>query len=183
MAKADPKTFDLAAALAGRTYPTDTIPVYFDEEKVYELAKAFRASNADPANTEKAEAVTSLMDELKKGAHYITIRGVDPSHINEIIDALDDEFPLKTDMLGRVEANKDRGYEFQRRLWALYVIEIKDPKGKVIAPPTAEDLHNFRNTAPESAINAVDEAIKTMREGAEAAYKTMVSDLAFLSKP
>lgn len=181
-AVADPITFDLAEALAGRTYPTDTVNVFLDEHKMYVLSKALMAASQDPGSVDKENEVSRLMEEFRSEAYIVTIRGVDPELVNAIMDELNEEFPLVSDAFGRFKMSSERAYAFQRRLWSLYVIEIKDPKGAVISPPTEEHLAMFRNKAPEAAIKAVDDAIETMRAGTEAAYKTTVSDLAFLSK-
>ena len=53
----DHKTFDLAAALSGRTFPEDTFPVWFDEKSAYELVKANREiDQAVALKDEEAEA-------------------------------------------------------------------------------------------------------------------------------
>ena len=178
----DTKTFDLAGALAGRTYPEETAVIFLDEALMYAYHKATEDHLHDPANADKLKAVADMEETFASAALRVKIKGCPPHLVREMAVALDAEFPVKKNVFGQIEPNPERGEAFAIRLWSLYITSITGPDGSSMTP-SPEDLKALRDTAPESATEAIDGAIARLREGAEKGYTEAVSDLGFLSKP
>lgn len=179
-----PKTFDLSAALAGRTFPEIVVPVFLDEAVQFELyqldRKIARATNAEVQDLEKERE--DLLAMFKEFSLKVTVKGV-PRHLRKsTLDKILEEYPEERDAFGRVKPNTAGDDAFATASWLLHVVQITGPDGSVLHP-SEDDIINFRNTAPDSAITAVEKAIRELTEGSKAGYETAVQDVDFLSQP
>lgn len=180
----DVKTFDLAAALAGRTYPEIIVPVFLDEAMQFELSRLDKALST--ATTEEAVKLekerSELLSAFKEFALKVKVKGA-PRHLRKAtLDKVLADFPTERDALGRVKPNPEGDEAFATATWLLHVVEIAAPDGSVLIP-TEEDIINFRNNAPDAAIFAVETAISELTSGSKSGYEAAVQDLDFLSQP
>lgn len=180
----NPKTFDLAAALAGRTFPEITVPVFLDEAMQFELSRLDKAIST--ATTEEAVKLEKERKELlttfKEFALKVKVKGA-PRHLRKAtLDKVLADFPTDRDAFGRVKPNPEGDEAFATATWLLHVVEITAPDGSVLNP-SEEDIINFRNNAPDAAIFAVESAIGELTSGSKAGYEAAVQDLDFLSQP
>lgn len=178
----DPKTFDLIAALQGRSYPKETVTIFLDEALMYEYAKATKAADQDPQNKEKAAAVEALSESFKSLALKVTVRGI-PSHVHKSIrDTVLAKHPIQYDHFNQPKANPEFSELYDQLLWENQVVQIEAPDGSTLTP-TPEDIRAMRREAPETAVNAIVEAINLLSEGAQSGYEQIVQDPSFLSQP
>lgn len=179
-----PKTFDLSAALAGRTFPEITVPVFLDEALQLDLSrldkKIATATSAEVEELEKERE--SLLAVFREFALLVKVKGA-PKHLRKAtLDKINEEFPPKRDALGRLEANSAADEALATALWSLHVVQITGPNGSVLIPSEA-DIINFRNNAPDAASFAIESAIQELSTGSKAGYEAAVQDLDFLSQP
>ena len=179
-----PKTFDLAAALAGRTFPEITVPVFLDEALQFDLARLdkriARATHDEVEALEEERA--SLLNLFKQFCLKVTVKGA-PRHLRKAtVEKVLADFPEERDALGRVKPNPAADEAFANSTWLLHVVEITAPDGSVLNP-ALEDIIAFRNQAPDAAVNAVEAAIQELTSGSKAGYETAVQDIDFLSQP
>ena len=179
-----PKTFDLAAALAGRTFPEIVVPVFFDEELQFELNRIDKEISTAPA--EEADALVAQRDELlekfKQAIIKVRVKGT-PRHVRKAtLDKVLEEHPNEYTPWGALKPNPEGDEAYTNATWALHVVEITGPDGSTLVP-SESDITAFRSQAPDSAIIAVERAIQELTEGSKSGYETAIQDLDFLSRP
>jgi len=176
----NPKTFDLIAALTGRSYPQDTVRVVFDEAGMYALAKATDLAYRNPASKELEEARVRVEKALEGDIYEFTVRGV-PRHI---LKTLTEKVLAKYPITKFGEATQDPGAEdyFAQLEWEMYVVKVKSPDGSEVVP-TPDDIAAMLKLLPASGIHAVASAIASLRDNAERGYEQLVQGLDFLSQP
>ena len=172
------KTFDLADVLAGRTFPTTTVKVSFDEERMFQLSKLDAGIAAQPHNEELEKLREKFMDEFKPLFYTVHLKGVDRDTRREVLNAVLAEFPEETDFLGRPKPNPEGDEAYANKTWALFVEKLERPDG-AITTFTETEAKLFRGHAPDVAINAVEAAIKELSDGAKSGYESAVQDLDF----
>lgn len=178
----NPKTFDLLAALAGRSYPKETIKVFFDEQAMYAYGQAQDMLDHDPRNEELKKAIDTMLEDLKEMTYLVTVQGI-PTHVmDSISESVLEDFPVKRDSRGNAKNDFEADKEFHNRLWQAYVVEITDPTGAK-ANLTKEAIEQFRKVAPAATVKAVNEAINKLRDYADNGYESAVTELDFLSRP
>lgn len=186
MTDLNPKTFDLVAALAGRTYPEETVPVFFDEALSYRLEQLEKKIRLE-GDSKTLKELTSLRDELLEKAKAATIKvhikSVPSDIIKATYDKLDADFPVETGTFGQVKSNPEREAATVPRVWELYIQSIEGPDGSVLEPVTQADIKMFTDKAPDSAVRAVDRAIDALRTDSQKGYESAIRDLDFLSRP
>lgn len=180
-----PKTFDLAGALSGRTFPEITVPVFLDEAMQFDLSRLDKeiARTVEPEKVAALEKERSeLLTTFKEFALKVLVKGA-PRHLRKAtVEKITKDFPAKKDAFGRIEADPAADDAFATATWLLHVQRIDAPDGSVLIP-TEEDIINFRNNAPDASITAVELAISELTSGAKAGYESAVQDLDFLSQP
>lgn len=181
---ANPRTFDLSAALAGRTFPEIVVPAFLDEAVQFDLSRLdkriARATNEEAPELEKERE--ELLAMFKEFALKIKVKGT-PRHLRKAtLDKVMEQYPQERDSFGRLKPNDEADEAFALSTWLLHVVEIAAPDGSVLNP-TEADIINFRNNAPDSAIVAVEIAIKELSEGSKSGYETAVQEIDFLSQP
>ena len=180
----DHKTFDLAAALSGRTFPEDTFPVWFDEKSAYELVKANREiDQAVALGDEEAEAkahrdAQAAKDRLDESKYLFTLRGISSGLKRSLVKIVSDKHNLKPgDQL-----TDDAYLELRANQIAAYVVEIVSPSG-VSFRLTPEEARVLLDEAPDYAIDQVDVSISKLSSGAKAGFELAAMDVDFLSAP
>lgn len=182
-------TFDLVAAIEGRTYPELDVRVYFDET----AANAIGALNAELTRlaalgrTEEYGALEPVFDQaitdLKDSEFTFTLRSVPRKVKKAWLAKAQAKFPdKKPDKNGNQEPNFD-GFQYVELLqWQSYIVKITDPTGHVNSGPFAESLiQKLMDEAPEASLQAISAGIEELDNGSKAGYETAVRNLDFLS--
>lgn len=178
----DPKTFDLMAALQGRSYPEDTVVVFLDEGAMYSYSRASEMAERDPANKALQKSVDGILKEMKDLAYKVHLKGVPREVRVALYKQTVEDFPLKKDSLGNIQENLDFEEAFNQGEWELYVVGIEAPDGSK-ASLNSDVIKAFRGTAPQASVEAVNVAIAGLRDGAVSGYEQTVQGLNFLSQP
>lgn len=183
----DYKTFDLEAAISGRTYPEDTVDVFFDENSAYQLTKVGR--EADRAGMlgedEKFKALEEKLAALRKkfqnNRYVFRLRGV-PSDTTRAITLSEwaklEEIPEGP---GRTEAAVKAEEAINSKMWAAHIVSITSPDGTVAAGISPEEVEKIILALPDFSKRAVKTAIDQLTEFSSAGYETAISDIDFLS--
>ena len=180
----DHKTFDLAAALSGRTFPEDTFPVWFDEKSAYELVKANREiDQAVALGDEEAEAkahrdAQAAKDRLDESKYLFTLRGISSGLKRSIVKIVSDKHGLKPGD----ELTDDAYLELRANQIAAYIVEVKSPSGESFRM-TPEEARILLDEAPDYIIDQVDASITKLSSGAAAGFELAAMDVDFLSAP
>lgn len=180
----DVKTFDLAAALSGRTFPEIVVPVFFDEALQFELNRLDKeiAKTLGEEADELSKNREELLEKFKAAVIKVRVKGT-PRHIRKAtLDKVLEDHPQEYTPFGVPKPNPEGDEAYANATWALHVVEITGPDGSTLVPSEA-DIHAFRNQAPDAAIVAVERAIQELTEGSKSGYETAVQDLDFLSRP
>ena len=177
----DFKTFDLVEVLSGRSYPEDTFPVYFDEGRAYQVTKVGRELDRlnpkDEGFDEKQQEWLGLVDDLRKSAYKVTVKGV-PSYVDRnIVDTIREKHDLK---IG-AELSGSAYEEYMVLKWTSRLVRMEDPNGAVIAPLTEEMVKALRDNAPEFVQRQIEEAISALEGGVRGGFEVAASETDFLS--
>lgn len=185
----DAQTFDLEAALSGRTYPEDTVDVYFDENIAYQITKVGRdADNAslrgdDKRFKELEEELTALRKSFQSKKYVFRLKGV-PSETTRAITLSEwaklEELP---DGPGRAKATIEAEEAVNRKMWAAHIVSITAPDGTRSAGMSPEETEKIIRALPDFSKLAVKNAIDQLTEFSSAGYEVAISDIDFLSEP
>lgn len=181
MSVEDAKTFDLIAALAGRSVPEEKVPIFLDEALMYEYARLTRDSDYDPKNKEKELLRDETLAKFKDLCVTVTVRGV-PEHIIEAVRvSVDKEYPPERNAFGVLTPHRQADEEFTVRMWQAYIPRMETPTGEALTP-NRDDILAFRAGAPRVALIAVKMAIDKLTEDTIKGYEQIVQDPDFLSR-
>ena len=178
----DPKTFTLKDALAGISFPEETVTVFLDAGLMYEYAQAKRDMDYDPANNEKQAKVEELETLFKDIALTVRVKDMPSKIRKDVVKKVRVEYPPTTNMLGMAIDTPEGQEELQVQLWSMYVISITAPDGTVISPD-ADDIRTLRDNAPDIALNAIKSAIDGLTDITKSGYEQIVKEPGFLSQP
>lgn len=181
----DHKTFDLVSVLAGRTYPTLDIPVYFNEDlgfRIYQLEKKRR--EALLLDSEDAKDLDKEFQELSKSTesekYTVTLKGI-PEHIRrDVTTTVQAQFPSKKNFMGQEDVSPEADTLFTKKMWAVYIQAITDPEGAVT---TADEktIDAIYDHAPAGVHKALNVGIGELQGGAEAGFEQAAKEINFLS--
>lgn len=184
-----PKTLDLAAALSGRTFATDTVDVYLDEEAAYEVAhlndeikRATILENQEDLLKFEAELkdLTVRASASRLTFHVSTV----PRHVRKaVLESVLKDYPNTQDAFGREVTSQEADDVFANRSWATYIRKIVGADGSERIQPDEEDIKIFRDNAPDTAVAAVEEGIRELSEGSKSGVETLLQEHSFLSRP
>lgn len=177
----EPKRFDLKAELSGRTFATETVPIFLDENLMYKYAKLSRESDLDPANEEKAKARDELFDTFKGIAIQVTVKSVPQEQEEIIVEEVMKNHPPKY-AFGTQLPDREADAEFNAKMWQLHIAKIEAPDGSSIVPDES-DIRALRDSAPRVSLEAIAKAIDDLNENTRSGYETIVKDPDFLSQP
>lgn len=178
----DAKKFDLIAALEGRSYPEEIVPVILDEDAMYEYAKLAYKSDHDPANKELEKERDELLETFKDVALRVTVRGVPRHVLRSIALSITKDFKTKFNTFGQPEENPEGDEAYAQRLWEAYVVLVEAPGGQTFTPGP-EEITALREKMPQPGYEAVEAAINELRGGTKSGYEQIVTELPFLSQP
>lgn len=179
----DPKTFDLRAALAGVSFPEETVTIFLDASKMYEYAQLKRKADYNPADEELQKSVEDFENIFKESAIQVTIRDIPVKLRKDILKRVHKDFPPDTHpLLGQKVNTQDGEEEFQTQLWAAHIVEMRNAQGGVLHP-TADDIRALRDTASVVTLGVIREAIDRLTSDTTSGYEQIVQGLDFLSQP
>lgn len=187
MAQPDAKTFDLVEVLTGRNYPEHKVPVFFDESlgfAIHTLRKSLDlavASGEEALVKETQKELDSTLEKVKNEMYTFHLRGVPEAVRRNIIEAINEEFPPKKNLLGQAEIDIRADRELTKKLWAAYIVKVEDPKGavQIVDEDTVEILYNQASRSVHEAINA---GIDELTSGSHKGFETAVQEIDFLSQ-
>lgn len=176
----EPKTFNLLAALEGRTYATETVTVFMDESLMYAYNKANWDADTDPDNEDKRAVVEELEKTFEGIALKVTVRTIPPEQSEIVLDEVTKEFPPKFNVIGNPLPDREADAEYNARLWALNIVNIEAPDGSNLVP-SIEDIKALRAKAPQPTLDAISKAIHELTDGSLSGYEQIVKNPDFLS--
>lgn len=178
----DHKTFDLAAALSGRSFPEDSFDVWFDEGLAYDLAKVnFEIDKAVRAKQDETELLLQaqeIRDKLDESKYVFTLRGITNAVKRAILFSVSEKHNVKPGKPLTEEAFLD----YRANEIAAYVVNITAPSGETfrLSPDEARLLVD---QAPDYVLGQILNSIESLEKGAKSGYELAASDVDFLSKP
>lgn len=177
----DPKTFSLKQALAGISFPEETVTVFLNAKQMYLYSKAKREWDYDPASDEKRQVVEAYESAFENEALKVTVRDIPVSTRKAVLKKVREEFPPKENAFGMLMDTPEGRDELDNRLWALYIVSVEMGGERLTLEP--DDIKTLRNEAPDVALGAIAGAINELTEGAKSGYEQIVQEPAFLSQP
>lgn len=189
-------TFSFFDVLSERTYPTDTVTVFLDEQAAYEGRKiALEMESAeDPTevDVEKYSArIDALRDRIQASEYVFHLRGISDDKYADAKAVVDEKFKGRQKQRrtadGRLEKylDEDDQMAYLRYLSALmislHVDQIVDPNGRVNTAPGADEIAMFVDKAPSAAVEKLNEAVKALRVSATQYEATL--DEGFFLRP
>lgn len=183
----NPQTFDLIAALSGRSYPTLDVTIYLDEALGFEIHKLqgdlasaeARGDEEESARLYKEKA--AKVKQASQEAFTVTLKSIPESVRRTVIAKVQEDFPEKSDLLGRPLPNPAADEEFTKKMWRAYIVSVTAPDGSVKAVDEA-DVNALYANAPNSAIEAITVGIRELQTGASAGYEHAAKEIDFLSQ-
>jgi hypothetical protein len=181
----NPKTLDLGALLAGVELPTDTVDVYMNAAIAYAISKNRAAmTKAQVIGGHEVKALEKEYDELVKAgeASRITVhlkavpKGVRKALIKKALD----KYKPETNFMGQMIPDAERDDYHANLRWAAHIVKIVAGDAES-GSPTIEEVANFREQAPDAVVDAIEEGIVTLEEGAKSGFDTLAQEHSFLS--
>lgn len=172
--------FNFLDRLLGRRMPTETVTIFLDEDAEYHAMHLRRelSNMTKDEDVSKVEAeLTALEDRRDASAVRIKLTSLPTKVYDEIIDAVNEEYPLVVDetknpLTGRVDrtpvAEPKRDTLFMKMQWARSIQSVELPDGSV-----AEDevdlawVSLFLQNAPLAAVTLIQETIGRLRMAVE----------------
>lgn len=181
----DAKSVSIADVLSGRSYPTETVEVYMDEGVAYEISKVnAEIAIATKKSEDTADLEKRLEDLVKKGSESrltFHLRGISRHDRQNIVKAVMEEHPQKTDFLGRPEPDLDADEMYTNLTWAALTEKIEVSAG-VVEPVGTDDINLLRANLPDGALETIAKAVSALTEGAKSGFETLAQEHGFLSQ-
>lgn len=182
MTDSNPKIADLSEILAGRTFPKTQVPVFFDEDLQYKLSLLERAMVAAPLDEGITAKRDELLETLKAHKYTVHLTGVPRRLKKDLLETVMEKYPqqVETNFLGQkmVKENPKADEEYANKRLALHIERLEFPDGRIV--PGSEEVAVFlRGEAPDSAMNAIENGVLELDEGAKSGYESAVIDLDF----
>lgn len=186
VSEVDFKTFDLADALAGISYPEVTFPVFFDARTAHEITLKNReldaANSALPEFKEKEKEFMDLLDKARSSKYTFTIRGINHERRSEAVDLVMKEIISLPEGDQRAFAEKNAETRLRHIYWSAHIVKIEDPNGAVKTAITEEEAKALFNQLPDPSREEVERQIDKMVDDLSLGYQITVSDFDFLSE-
>lgn len=183
------KLFDLAAILAGRSYPEVEVPFYLDESAALKLSRRERLFSRYEllGKEDEAKALDAEIEELKKAildSRYVYhLRGISNKARQDLWKKACEKFPRERDILGGEIENDDRDELYTTLLWHAMTDRIEAPDGAIQARLSLDDVRQFRELLPLPAVAVIQGGVNELSTGAKAGFESAVQDSDFLSQP
>lgn len=183
----NPTTFDLIGVLSGRDYPTLDVEVYFNEALGFEIHQIQKELESAELRKDSKEA-DKLHKEMKakikqaEGEKYlISLKSIPESVRRTIIAKVQEEFPEKTDLLGRPQPNPGADDAFTKKMWQAYIQTVTDPSGAVKVTDEA-DINALHANAPVTVHEQITVGIQELQNGSKSGFELVVKEADFLSQ-
>ena len=188
MSELDPKTFDLAAVLAGQDYPEKIVDVYFNEALAYEVNELNnKLSIIGLSETDESKKLQDKFDELveslKKYRYQFHLKAIPARIKKDIIAEVDSKFPRKFNTIGMQEHDSQRDEYFAAVMMEAYIEKIVSPDGAEIVKPSLETIIDFRDNCPTHALVTIENAITQFETFVSSGFELAAKSADFLSKP
>ena len=181
--------FSFASALKGRSYPTDTVVVWLDEEAAYpilrldgEIAQLKARVSLLPDDEDKAKVakayekqiaelekeLKAVSESLKASRYTFTVRGIDPGTQDDLLAKAVAEYPYEYDeyrneitgqRIREEKASAERDRYYTNLLWQAHIIKIEDAEGNEDFMPDLETIAATRRIVPRAGYSAIAEVI------------------------
>ncbi len=186
------ETFDLGEFLGGANYPQETFKVTFDSAIGYDIHKAEEAlkdAEADRAagliEDEDVHAarleLETLVEKAKSLLFTVTVRAVPRRLRQGEFKKARAKYPVKRDILGNEEANDDFSETFTCADWALHIIEIAAPDGRVLRDFNPDKIAYLRGNSPAYTLDRISRAIDSLYQGSQEGFEYASQGSDFLS--
>lgn len=183
----NPKTLDLIGVLSGRDYPTLDVPVYFNEAlgfEIHQIQKELESAEKR-GDTKKIksldEKLASKVKQAESEKYVVGMRSIPESVRRSVIAKVEEQFPQKTDLLGRAENNPKADEEFTKRMWQAYIKTVTSPEGASKAVDEA-DINALYANAPITVHEQITRGIQELQTGAKSGFEYAAKEVDFLSQ-
>lgn len=181
----DAKTFDLVAAIEGRSYPTLEVKVQINEALGFEMYQVEKKrQQAQFASKEEMDAFDAEFDKYAKAAedetYTVHLKAVPERVKRDIVKKVLAKYPPKKDFMGNSEVSPEADEMFDLLNWEAYITQVVDPSG-VASTINSEVISKLYDNAPATFQARVTQGIAELQTGAAAGYEIMAKDLDFLS--
>lgn len=171
--------FDFFDVIQGRTYPTDDVTVFMDEQAAYEFVKAAREfdSLSEPTNEQIAEYEAKLEDIRKrindsKVTFYLT--GISDDEVTASKEAADAHFADKKKQRKAADGTiqrylpEEEGGNYMNYFNAVVLSKhitqvVRHKDDRTITSPTPDWISHFMDKAPGAAKEKLTAAIQALR--------------------
>ena len=188
----DPKTFDLAAALAGQTYPKERVLVPLNREMAREYVEQqarerharFAYLDEEVIQREK-ERLTEIENAVAESSLIIELTGL----TREAASALAKDMQATIDKMKEgLDGDEDVVFELGEKLnreaqfksWSASITKVTNYDGDE-TPLTDEAIYLLIDKLPPGANDAVNKAIENVDKEARNGYEVIVKNSDFLS--
>lgn len=181
----DIKTFDLVAAIEGRSYPTLEVKAHLNETLGFEMYQVEKKrQQAQFASKEDMDAFDAEFDKFVKaaeeGTYTVHLKAVPERVKRDILKKVLAEYPTKKGVFGAEEPPVEADDMYTKLNWEAHITHVVDPSGAV-ATVDAETVTALFDKAPATFHEKVNLGIAELQTGSKAGYEAMAKDLDFLS--
>lgn len=202
-----PSKFKILDAIKDRTYPTEDVEVFIDEELAYAAAMLDEQVKELDEKADKTvadeEILQQIMDKREKliaekeelmsqigGTVYVfTVTGISEGKRDDMYKLVTDKYPIEYrsesnaftgEKIREEIENPERNRLFTEMLWQAHITKITAPDGSVQDGITIEEASELRRSLPIATIGKITEAIEKLR--VTTAVFMMTVDEDFLAK-
>lgn len=143
-------SFDILDHIAGRTFPDDTVPVYFDEKSAREIEKLEAAANLEKDGEKVAEyekQIEGLKEQVEKTALTFHMQGFPEKVKDALLKDTNAKFP---DAKGDDE---ERNEYMNVEAIRLATVKITNAKGEEAKLPDFDQMQAIYTALPTSQKN------------------------------
>jgi hypothetical protein len=181
-----PGVFNILNVLNDRGYPKDEIEVVLDDNLIYaatlineKIKDVDKKLDADPTDKDlmaKREALIASRDEaianINKAKYVFTLKGISEGAREEMLDAVQAEFPVEYEettnpLNGKVSReeidNPERNKLYTCKLWASHIEKIVSPDGQEQVGLSDDEALALRKLLPIAATAKISESIERLR--------------------
>lgn len=186
-----PGKFNIVDVVKGRSYPTDEIEIFIDEQVAFRAAELDEKINKISESLDKKKSLSKKeIDDIMKqrdeimsakekiveemgGSRYIFhIMGISEGDRQDLFDQAVAKYPIKEDktrnpFTGQMEKNEvespERDRFFTDLLWQAHIKKIVAPDGSEQDGISLEDATELRRNLPLASTTKITEAVQKIR--------------------
>lgn len=186
-----PATFNIMNVIRNRSYPSNDVDIFLDEQTAYEASiiqeklNKHTAEDEDDSEIKKLqEKLDAIVAELEKSKYVVRVMGMSEGEREDLMNLALENFPMEyeenknpfTGETTKVELeSKDRDRFFTNIIWLSAIKKITSPDGSVQEKFTIEDITELRRSLPIAASAAINESIEKVRV-ASAVFMSKVNE-------